>query len=83
MSLNGHPGPEPFRPVLVVHVPKDGNIDAKRKMLRILDAAVGEAYGLPEFAIFLHEHSLDTVIINGQILGDDQQRVADQSKVYP
>lgn len=35
-----------------------------------------------EFAIFLHEHSLDTVVINGGILADDPNRVEDQAKAY-
>lgn len=82
VSQNGRLGSAPVRPVFIVHVPQDGNIDAKRKMLARLNAAVANAYGLPEFAIFLHEHSLDTVVINGGILADDQQRVEDQSKVY-
>jgi phenylpyruvate tautomerase PptA (4-oxalocrotonate tautomerase family) len=82
VSQNGLLGSEPARPVFVVHVPRDGNIDAKRKMLKKINAAVSDAYHLPEFATFLHEHSLDTVVINGGILADDQQRVEAQQEAY-
>lgn len=40
------------------------------------------AYRLPDFAIFLHEHQLGAVAINGVILADDQQRVDDQTQAY-
>jgi phenylpyruvate tautomerase PptA (4-oxalocrotonate tautomerase family) len=82
VSQNGQLGSEPARPVFIVHVPQDANIDAKRKMLARINTAVAEAYQLPDFAIFLHEHSLDTVVINGGILADDQQRVEDQKDAY-
>lgn len=82
VSQNGQLGSEPARPVFVVHVPQDANIDGKRRMLAGLNAAVADAYQLPDFAIFLHEHSLDTVVINGGILADDQQRVEDQRDAY-
>jgi hypothetical protein len=52
-------------------------------MLRKINTAVAKAYnGLPDFAIFLHEHSLDTVVINGEILADNQHRVEEQEMVY-
>ncbi|CAL9530232.1 hypothetical protein SUDANB95_03986 [Actinosynnema sp. ALI-1.44] len=82
VSQNGLLGAEPARPVLVVHIPKGGDVDAKRTMLRKIDAAVADAYGLPDFATFLHEHSLETVVINGGILADDGERVQAQTKAY-
>ncbi len=82
VSQNGQLGSEPARPVFIVHVPQDANIDAKRAMLARINAAVAEAYHLPDFAIFLHEHSLDTVVINGGILADDQLRVEEQKDAY-
>lgn len=82
VSQNGQLGSEPARPVFVMHVPEGGDVDAKRTMLRKLNTAVSAAYRLPDFAIFLHEHSLSTVVINGGMLADDQQRVEDQARVY-
>ena len=82
VSQNGLLGSEPARPVFVMHVPQGGDLDAKRTMLKKINDAVVDAYHLPDFAIFLHEHSLDTVVINGGILADDHQRVDDQRAVY-
>lgn len=83
VSQNGLVGSEPVRPVFVVHIPQHGDVDAKRKMLKEINAAVADAYdNLPDFATFLHEHSLETVAINGNILADDHQRVEDQAEIY-
>jgi hypothetical protein len=82
VSQNGLLGSEPIRPALTVHVPQGLNIDAKRKMLKKLDAAVADAYHLPEFITFMHEHSLDLVAVNGDLLADNQQRVEEQRRVY-
>ena len=95
VSQNGLLGSGPARPVFIIHVPKDGNLVAKRTMLKKINAAVTKAYQLPDaerqdlqaaghgyFALFLHEHSLDTVVIDGGILADNQQRVEDQRKAY-
>jgi hypothetical protein len=82
VSQNGLLGSEPARPVFIVHIPVGGDVDAKRNMLKKINTAVADAYHLPDFATFLHEHSLETVVINGGILADDQQRVEDQRDVY-
>lgn len=82
VSQNGQLGSEPVRPVFIMHVPQGGNIDAKRKMLKKVNAAVSDAYQLPEFATFIHEHPLELVAVNGGILADDQQRVEDQKLAY-
>lgn len=82
VSQNGLLGSEPARPVFIMHVPQGGDVDAKRKMLKNINAAVDKAYQLPDFVIFIHEHSLDLVAVNGGILADDQQRVEDQREAY-
>jgi hypothetical protein len=43
----------------MMHVPEGANIDAKRKMLRKINAAIVEAYHLPKFMIFMQEYPLD------------------------
>lgn len=82
VSQNGQLGSEPARPVFVMHVSVGGDLEAQRTMLRKINAAVDKAYGLPDFAQFIHEHTLETVVINGRILADDLQRVKEQEAVY-
>jgi hypothetical protein len=82
VSQNGLLGSEPARPVFVIHGPQGVNVDAKRKMLRKINAAVAHAYHLPEFMIFMHEYPLDLVAHEGGLLADNQQRVEDQKKAY-
>ncbi|GAA1598404.1 hypothetical protein GCM10009789_60460 [Kribbella sancticallisti] len=82
VSQNGALGSEPARPVLVLHVPKGVDGEAKRKMLRGINAAVADAYHLPDFVTFLVEYPLDLVAVDGGILADDQQRVEEQTAVY-
>lgn len=82
VSQNGLVGSEPARPVLVIHGPQGANIDAKRRMLRMINTAVAHAYPLPDFMIFIHEHPLDLVAHEGIALADNQQRVEDQKKAY-
>jgi len=82
VSQNGLLGSEPARPVFMVHIPQGANADAKRRMAKKINAAVADAYHLPEFATFFAEHSLDLVAVNGGLLADDQQRVEDQREAY-
>lgn len=82
VSQNGLLGSEPARPVFMVHAPQGVNIDAKRKMLKEVNAAVAAAYQLPDFMIFIHEHPLDVVAQDGGLLADNQQRVEEQKEIY-
>lgn len=82
VSQNGLLGSEPARPVFIVHVPQGTKIDAKRTMLKKINKAVADAYRLPDFMTFLHEHPLDVVALDGALLADDQQRVEDQTEAY-
>jgi hypothetical protein len=82
VSQNGLLDSEPPRPVFSVHVPRGASADAKERMVGKLNAAIAAVYPLPDIAIFLIEHSLDTVGINGRVLAGDQQRVEDQNAVY-
>jgi hypothetical protein len=81
-SRNGLLGSEPVRPVLTLHVPQDGNADAKRTMLQRVNAAVANAYRRPDFMTFIVEYPLDLVAHEGGLLADDQQRVEDQREAY-
>jgi phenylpyruvate tautomerase PptA (4-oxalocrotonate tautomerase family) len=83
VSQNGELGSEPARPVFTIEVPRDGQSDTMRIMIRQIHEAVSHAYGLPDFMTFLHEHTLTTVANNGVLLADDQQRVEEQQHAYP
>ena len=82
VSQNGELGSELAKPVLLIHGPQGVKADAKRKMLKEVNAAVQNAYGLPEFMIFMHEYPLDLVAHEGNLLAENQQRVEDQNEAY-
>jgi hypothetical protein len=82
VSQNGVLDPEPVRPVVTIHGPQGVNVDAKRTMMQKLNAAVEDAYGLPEFQAFILEHPLHLVANQGNVLADDPQRVEDQAQAY-
>jgi phenylpyruvate tautomerase PptA (4-oxalocrotonate tautomerase family) len=82
VSQDGHLDSELARPVFMMHVPQGVSIDAKRKMLKGINAAVAEAYQLPKFMIFIHEYPLDMVSLDGCLHSDNQTRVEAQKKVY-
>ena len=82
VSQNGLLGSEPPRPVFSIYAPQGVDPDAKREMTKRLNAAVRDAYPLPDFMIFIHEFPLDLVAHEGNVLADNQQRVEDQAKVY-
>jgi phenylpyruvate tautomerase PptA (4-oxalocrotonate tautomerase family) len=82
VSQNGLLGSEPARPVFVIHAPQGVNIDAKRRMLKKINAAVAEAYHLPDFMIFIHEYPLELVAHDGSLHSDNQERVEAQRKAY-
>ena len=82
VSQDGRLDSEPARPVFMMHVPKGVNIDAKRNMMKRINAAVAEAYHLPKFMVFRHEYPLDLVSLDGRLHSDNQARVEVQKKVY-
>jgi phenylpyruvate tautomerase PptA (4-oxalocrotonate tautomerase family) len=82
VGQDGRLDSEPARPVFMIHVPQGVNIDAKRKMLKGINAAVAEAYHLPRFISFIHEYPLDMVSLDGRLHSDNQARVEAQKKVY-
>jgi phenylpyruvate tautomerase PptA (4-oxalocrotonate tautomerase family) len=82
VSQDGRLDSEPARPVLMMHVPQGVTIEAKRKTLKGINAAVAEVYHLPKFMIFIHEYPLDMVSLDGSLHSDNQRRVEAQKKVY-
>jgi phenylpyruvate tautomerase PptA (4-oxalocrotonate tautomerase family) len=82
VSQDGKLGSEPARPVFMMHVPEGVNVEAKRKMLQRINAAVAEAYHLPKFMIFIQEYPLERVALDGGLHSDNRARVDDQKKAY-
>jgi hypothetical protein len=82
VSQNGLLGAEPARPVFTMHVPQGVKVDTKRKVLTKINAAVADAYHLPDFMTFIVEYPLELVAHEGGLLADDQQRVEDQREPY-
>lgn len=82
VSQDGLLGAEPARPVLMMHVPQGVDVEAKRTMLKRINAAMVDAYHLPKFMIFINEHSLDMVALDGALHSDNRKRVEAQQEVY-
>ena len=83
VSQDGQLGSEPPRPVFLIHAPQGISVEAKRKMMKGINAAVAEAYNdLPDFMIFMQEYPLELVAHNGNLHSDNRQRVEEQQKVY-
>jgi hypothetical protein len=83
VSQDGRSGTGPLRPVFLIHAPQGASVESKRKMVKGINAAVAEGYdNLPEFLIFIQEHPLELVAVNGNLHADNQERVAEQDKVY-
>jgi hypothetical protein len=82
VSQDGRLGSEPARPVFLMHVPQGVPLDAKRKMMEGINAAVAAAYRLPKFMVFMHEYPLDLVSLDGVLHSDNSARVEAQKKAY-
>jgi phenylpyruvate tautomerase PptA (4-oxalocrotonate tautomerase family) len=82
VSQDGHLGSEPARPVFMMHVPQGVHLEAKRKMMQGITAAVAEAYHLPKLMVFMHEYPLDLVSLEGRLHSDNQERVEAQKQAY-
>jgi len=74
ISQNGRLGSDPVRPVLIMEVPPDASIEAKRKMMKAINSAVVEAYHLPQLAIIMHENPPDRGSLEGRLFSDMQGR---------
>jgi phenylpyruvate tautomerase PptA (4-oxalocrotonate tautomerase family) len=79
---DGQLGSDSPRPVFLIHAPQGVSVESKRKMVKGINAAVAEAYNLPDFMIFMHEYPLQMVAHNGNLHSDNRKRVEEQKKVY-
>ena len=70
VSQNGQLGSEPPRPVFQIHTVPGLSVEAKRKLIRSINAAVAKAYNnLPGFLILIQEYQQDRVGIDGNQIG--------------
>jgi phenylpyruvate tautomerase PptA (4-oxalocrotonate tautomerase family) len=68
VSQDDQLGSEPPRPVFQIHGPQGLSVEAKRKMVKDISAAVAKAYNnLPDFLILLQEYPSERVAINGKL----------------
>ena len=81
VSQDGQLGSEPPRPVFQIHAPTGLSVEAKRKMMKSINAGVAKAYNnLPEFLILLQEYPQDRVAINGNLNADNQEYFEELSR---
>lgn len=81
VSQNGRLGSEPSRPVFQMHVPPELPVNAKRKLIKRINAAVAKAYNnLPGLPILFLEYPQDRVGINGNLASDDQKHLEELSR---
>ena len=81
VSENGQLGSEPPRPVFQMHVPPELPVNAKRKLIKRINAAVAKAYNnLPGLLILFLEYPQDRVGINGNLASDDQKHLEGLSR---
>jgi phenylpyruvate tautomerase PptA (4-oxalocrotonate tautomerase family) len=81
VSQNSQLASEPPRPVFQIHTVPGLSVEAKRKLIRSINAAVGKAYdNLPGFLILIQEYSQDRVGINGNLMSDDQEHMDELSR---
>jgi phenylpyruvate tautomerase PptA (4-oxalocrotonate tautomerase family) len=83
VSQDGRLGSETPRPACLLHAPQGVSLELKRKMVKGINAAVAEAYdNLPAFIIFIQEHPLELVAVDGNLHSDSEKRVEEQKGVY-
>jgi len=54
-------------PVVFIDAPPGIRTDAKRKMMEKITSAIDEAYHIGDTLVFLREHSIDNVAMDGRI----------------
>ena len=58
-------------PVLFIDAPPGITPEAKRRMMEKLTAAVDEAYHIGETLIFLREHAIENVALDGRLKSEN------------
>lgn len=83
VSESGQLGSEPPRPAFQIHAPEGLQVEAKRTLIKSVNAAVAKAYNNPRgFLILLQEYPQDRVAINGNLNSDNQELMKKLSKQF-
>jgi phenylpyruvate tautomerase PptA (4-oxalocrotonate tautomerase family) len=75
VSQDGQLGSEPPRPVFTLHVPPELPAQAKRKLVKSINATVARAYNNPSLLILFQEYAQDRVGLNGNLASDDKEHM--------
>jgi len=68
-------------PILFIEAPPGIRPEAKRRMMEKITAAVDEAYHIGDTLIFLNEHSIDNVAMDGRIQSENPKILEALKKV--
>jgi hypothetical protein len=58
-------------PVVFIDAPPGIRTDAKRQMMEKITSAIDEAYHIGDTLVFLREHAIDNVAMNGRIQSEN------------
>jgi hypothetical protein len=58
-------------PVVFIDAPPGIHADAKRKMMEKITSAIDEAYHIGDTLVFLREHAIDNVAMDGRIQSEN------------
>jgi hypothetical protein len=68
-------------PVVYIDAPPGIRADAKRKMMEKITSAIDEAYHIGDTLVFLREHAIDNVAMDGRIQSDNPKILESLKKI--
>ena len=68
-------------PVVYIDAPPGIRADAKRKMMEKITTAVDEAYHIGDTLVFLREHAIDNVAMEGRLQSENPKILEALKKV--
>jgi len=68
-------------PVVFIDAPPGIRAEAKRKMVKRITEAIDEAYHIGDTLIFLREHQVDNVAMNGSLQAENPRIVEALKKI--
>jgi hypothetical protein len=68
-------------PVVFIDAPPGIRADAKKKMMEKITAAIDDAYHIGDTLIFLREHAIDNVAMDGRIQSENPKTLEALKKI--